>query len=409
MDRGIIWLGIVGLFALLGIFPAYANKCEESGLLQNKTQLAELLIDSAVEISCFKKSLNVLKSPEQALTLSRFEKNGRAHILAVLEDDGQTLTGIDLSEEWNRFDRDPFSLIQGRSFDEVVQAIRNASRNTTVRYVDLLPSVEGDRHIAIGINYAEHGKETGQVHPFLFPKLVATNPALHKLYHAKGWLLDHEVELGIVFGNEICSAENLENQLIGFLVVNDFTDRATLMRKMDSRNVSGGKGFPDAKSKEGFLPTGPYLVIPKNWKTFVGELRLELSVNGALRQSGDAKDMAWDIAEIVRQSLLAKGQKNGYYKSARVPLFEGNCIAQNSIILTGTPAGVVFKAPQKSFVFNQVLRFIFTGRFLGSGLHPFILRQYLKKERENPRYLKPGDVVETRIRFLGTIRTEISG
>ncbi|GAA4919180.1 fumarylacetoacetate hydrolase family protein [Mucilaginibacter defluvii] len=349
----------------------------------------------------------MLKKPEEALTLSRFSKDGQIHTLAVLSDNGEQVSGVDLSAALKRYNQNAFDVISGLAFDDVVKIIRSDTANTIVPYQDLLPSVVGEAHLAIGINYAEHGKETGQVRPFMFPKIVETDPAIHQLKYTKGWLLDHEVELGIVFPSAVCYATDLNHSMIGFLVVNDFTDRATLMRKMDSRNVTGGKGFPDAKSKNGFLPTGPYMVIPKNWRAFVNELHLTLSVNGHIRQSGYAKDMVWNIDKIIERSLSVKGERKSYYQDKMVKLFEGDCIPANSIIITGTPSGVVFNAPAKGFIFGAVAKYIFTGGFFGNKMHPYILQQYLKKERSNPRYLQPDDHIETSINFLGTIKTTI--
>jgi len=66
---------------------------------------------------------------------------------------------------------------------------------------------------------------------------------------------------------------------------------------------------------------------------------------------------------------------------------------------------VVFNAPTKGFIFGAVTGYIFTGGFLNAKMHPYILQQYLSKERKNPRYLKPGDRVESSITYLGTINT----
>jgi len=73
---------------------------------------------------------------------------------------------------------------------------------------------------------------------------------------------------------------------------------------MDSQNVTSGKGFPDAKSKKGFLPTGPYLVIPKDWRAFAKELHLQLSINGVTRQEGYAKNMVWNIEKILDLPII---------------------------------------------------------------------------------------------------------
>jgi 2,4-diketo-3-deoxy-L-fuconate hydrolase len=348
-----------------------------------------------------------IKPLAEAISLGRFLKKGKVHILAVLQDDGAQLTGIDLSNELKLYPQHSFDLIRNLAYDEVLRIINKSSHTIVVNYEDLLPSISGDQHLAIGINYPEHGKETGQVRPFMFPKLLSTDPAVHQLHHTSGWLLDHEVELGIVFPSAVCSDTDLNHILIGFLVVNDFTDRATLMQLMDSKDVTGGKGFPDAKSKTGFLPTGPYMVIPRDWRSFVRELQLQLSVNGELRQRGYARDMVWNIDTIIQRSISVKGESSSYYQNKMVPLFKGDCIPANSIIITGTPSGVVFKAPSKVFITASVIKYVFTGGFLSRKMHPYILQQYLKRERKNPRYLKPGDQVESWVSFLGRIKTTI--
>lgn len=409
MTRILIGLAIGGFLTILNTYPAYSRFLPEWENMKNLKVITRLLIDTVAEAGSLKKSPPIIKSTSEALTLSRFDKDGKVHILAVQQDNGETVTGIDISAELGRYDNNSFDVIKGMAYRDVLKSINGSTKQISVKYADLLPSVAGMNHLAIGINYTEHGKETGQVKPFMFPKLVDTDPAIHQLNYTDGWLLDHEVELGIVFPSPVCSAADLDRMMVGFLVVNDFTDRASLMRKMDSQNVTGGKGFPDAKSKKGFLPTGPYLVIPKDWRAFVKELHLQLSVNGAIRQSGYAKDMVWNIEKIVERSRLVKGKNDSYYQDRMIKLFEGNCIPANSIIITGTPSGVVFNAPTKGFIFGSVTKYIFTGGFFSAKMHPYILSNYRKKEMKNPRYLKPGDQIETSINYLGTIKTTVVG
>jgi 2,4-diketo-3-deoxy-L-fuconate hydrolase len=405
MHRIPIGLVVGSLLTVINTYQAYSRFSLPFDVFKKHNQTTDTLLSTVSEKKLITKRAQVIKRPEDALTLSRFSKGGQIHTIAVLEDNGKIIRGVDLSAELNKYERNSFDVIQNLTFDEVVKMIRKISTKTTVKYADLLPSVAGKKHLAIGINYAEHGKETGQIKPFMFPKLVETDPFIHTLNYNKGWLLDHEVELGVVFPSAVCSPADLNHMMIGFLVVNDFTDRATLMRKMDSENVTGGRGFPDAKSKTGFLPTGPYMVIPRDWRAFVKKLQLKLSVNGKVRQHGSAKDMVWNIEKIIGRSLSVKGQKKSFYQGKMIDLFEGNCIPANSIISTGTPSGVVFNAPTKGFMFNTVAKYVFTGAFMSGDMHPYILQQYLKKEMTNPRYLKPGDHIETSINFLGTIKT----
>jgi 2,4-diketo-3-deoxy-L-fuconate hydrolase len=407
MNKILIGLAVGGFLSLLNIYPPFSRLLPVADMLKNRKIIAEIVLDTVAEAASLKKGISIIKSTDEALTLSRFSKDGQVHTLAVLRDDGESVTGVDLSAELNRYELNSFDVIKGMTYNEIVKTISGSTKKATVKYTDLLPSVAGKKHMAIGINYAEHGKETGQVRPFMFPKLVSTDPVIHQLNYTDGWLLDHEVELGIVFPVPVCSVSDLDRMMMGFLVVNDFTDRAALMRKMDSKNVVGGKGFPDAKSRKGFLPTGPYLVIPKDWRAFVKELHLQLSVNGTVRQDGYAKDMVWNIEKIIERSLSVKGKNDSYYQDKMIPLFDGHCIPANSIIITGTPSGVVFNAPAKGFIIRNVIKYIFTGGFFNNKMHPYILKQYLKKELKNHRYLKPGDRIETTISFLGTIKTSV--
>ena len=347
-----------------------------------------------------------IKAPEEALTLSRFIKNGQTHILAVLDDDGKMLTGIDLSVALNRFDQPALEVIQPLQYDDVVAIIRANNDRVTVSYEALLPAIEGDRHIAIGINYDEHGEETSVDAPFLFPKIVNTDAAIHHLKYTPGWLLDHEVELGLVFPNAVCSNVNLSDRRIGFLVVNDYSERATLMRELDVKDVKNGRGFPNAKSMKGFLPTGPYIVVPRNWQSFVAELKLDLHVNGVARQSGYAKDMVWNISKIIEETLASKSRTWPCHDK-NVGLLENNCIPANSIIITGTPAGVIFKKPTTGFKIKTVSKYLFTFKFFSHQVLPYVMQEHLKKQIREDKYLKPGDFVETSISFLGTIKTTI--
>jgi 2,4-diketo-3-deoxy-L-fuconate hydrolase len=407
MNRILIGLAVAGFLTLCDIYPAIASHLPSLKFVKNSIQRIVFIKATSGEEKSNNKNVQIIKSTEDALTLSRFNKNGQIHTLAVLKDDGESVMGVDISDELNRYNRNSFDVIQNLKFNDVVKIISNSKTRITLKYSDLLPSVDGERHIAIGINYAEHGRETGQIAPFLFPKLVGTDPAIHQLKYTPGWLLDHEVELGIVFSSAVCSSAELEHIMIGFLVVNDFTDRATLIREMDSRNVLSGKGFPDAKSKKGFLPTGPYIVIPRDWQSFVKELQLTLFVNGKVRQNGNAKDMVWNINKIIEQSLNSNGEKKWSFENKKVPLFDSTCIPANSIIITGTPSGVVLNAPKKGFIFATVTKYLVSVKFFSIKMRPYIMQQYLRKEMKNKAYLKPGDFIESAISFLGKIKTSV--
>lgn len=86
---------------------------------------------------------------------------------------------------------------------------------------------------------------------------------------------------------------------------------------------------------------------------------------------------------------------------------ENSCIPVNSIIITGTPAGVIFEKPSAGFKFKTVTKYFLTFRFFSHQMIPYVMQEHLKKQIRDDNYLKPGDHVKTSITFLGTIRTTI--
>jgi len=113
------------------------------------------------------------------------------------------------------------------------------------------------------------------------------------------------------------------------------------VREMDPGGPMGPTGFPDAKGGEGMLPIGPLLVVPRDADAFHRDLSLELYVNGVLRQRAVGGQMVWSPAEIVARALE---DCDVAYTSAHGPLGLTDCagIPERTLILTGTPGGVMF-------------------------------------------------------------------
>jgi 2,4-diketo-3-deoxy-L-fuconate hydrolase len=345
----------------------------------------------------------------EALTLARYaSSDGRVHTLAVLQDDGQAVSGVDLSQLLNRYDTYSLDVLQGYSHDELAHRIEAENTRVQRAYADLLPAVVGNHHPALGINYAEHGRETSMTEPFLFPKMVATSAAVHQLTYQPEWLLDYEVELGVVFDRPITASTSLDDARLGFLVINDFTDRADLMRHVDTKNLGSGAGFSDAKSLPNFFPTGPYVVVPRQWRTFWPTLQLSLTVNGQTRQHEKAANMVWKLDKIIAEIVATKGEKRWVNRQQPAALFEGNGIPKGAVLLTGTPSGVAFRAPSSGFIAWAITKSIFTFSWLrGQSPIAYMKKSFIKEQRRQPAYLKPGDVVVTCVSKLGHITTTI--
>jgi 2-keto-4-pentenoate hydratase/2-oxohepta-3-ene-1,7-dioic acid hydratase in catechol pathway len=121
---------------------------------------------------------------------------------------------------------------------------------------------------------------------------------------------DHEAELGVVVGRTASrvSRDIALEYVFGYVPLLDIT-----MRGDEDRSYR--------KSFDTFTPIGPAIVtsdeIPDS-----GVLRIELTVNGKLRQQANTREMIYDVPRLIE------------FYSAAMTLESGDLIA------TGTPAGV---------------------------------------------------------------------
>ncbi|MET0244013.1 MAG: fumarylacetoacetate hydrolase family protein [Flavitalea sp.] len=208
------------------------------------------------------------------------------------------------------------------------------------------PLYKPSKLICIGLNYADHAKESNMalpVEPIVFFKATsAIVGANDNLVIPKGSeKTDWEVELAVVIGRKASYVEESEalDYVAGYALHNDYSERAFQLER-------GGQ-WVKGKSCDTFAPLGPFLVT-KDEIADVDNLRLWLTVNDKKMQDGNTSNLIFKVPFIV------------HYLSQFMTLLPGD------IITTGTPAGV------------------------GMGQKPA------------PVYLKAGDVVELGIDGLGT-------
>jgi 2-keto-4-pentenoate hydratase/2-oxohepta-3-ene-1,7-dioic acid hydratase in catechol pathway len=204
--------------------------------------------------------------------------------------------------------------------------------------------------VCVGKNYLDHAKEFGEgipTEPVLFMKASTSwsGPFDDVVNPAGATKLDYEVELAVVIGRTASSVsdEQAMEHVAGYSVFCDYSERA-YQKEMGGQWMKG-------KSCDTFGPMGPWLVPAAAVPDPQG-LRLWCKVNGELRQNGWTGDMLFGVRHLVS------------YISRFMTLLPGDVIA------TGTPAGV------------------------GMGMKP-------------PRYLAPGDCVETGIEGLGEMRHRV--
>ena len=160
--------------------------------------------------------------------------------------------------------------------------------------------------------------------------------------------LDYELELAIVIkkSGKHFTAEEAADYIGGYVIFNDITARDIQREEMRSGV------FSFCKAIDTFCPLGPWIVTPDE----VGDpqnLRVELRVNGELRQESNTNRMWVSIPEI-----LAHYSPLGY--------------SAGDVVSTGTVAGVAAFRPDAE-----------------------------------DYYLQPGDVIECEIENIGVLRNPV--
>jgi len=179
------------------------------------------------------------------------------------------------------------------------------------------------RIYCVGQNYAAHAQEMGgdseREAPFFFMKpaqaILPNNSVLP--YPPATSDLQYEVELVVALsiGGSNIPPDKANEYIFGYAVGIDMTRR-------DVQRAAHEHGRPWDLSK-GFDYSAPCSAITPVFHTgVISKGKIELKVNGEVRQNGDVSDMIWKIPETIS------------YLSQQVELFPGD------LIFTGTPAGV---------------------------------------------------------------------
>lgn len=209
------------------------------------------------------------------------------------------------------------------------------------------PCVAGvGKFIAIGLNFADHAKETNSPipeNPIVFFKSTTCiqGPNDPIMLPKDSTQTDWEVELGFVIGRRARNVEEKDalRYVAGYCLVNDVSEREFQLKK-------GGGQWGKGKGCDTFGPIGPWLATADEIKD-PQNLRMWLKVNGETKQDGSSSTMIFGIAKLVADV------------SRYMTLEPGD------VFTTGTPPGV------------------------GMGMKP-------------QQFLKAGDVIELGIDGLGT-------
>ena len=183
------------------------------------------------------------------------------------------------------------------------------------------PPVAGvGKFLCVGLNYADHAKETGKEpppEPILFSKATTAicGPNDDVEIPRSSQHTDWEAELGLVIGKRakyVDLNETMEH-LAGYVLVNDVSERS-FQSKRSGQWVKG-------KSHDTFGPIGPWLLTRDEVEN-PQDLNVWLDVDGERRQTGNTSTMIFGVQFLI------------HYISQFMTLEPGDVIA------TGTPPGV---------------------------------------------------------------------
>jgi 2-keto-4-pentenoate hydratase/2-oxohepta-3-ene-1,7-dioic acid hydratase in catechol pathway len=216
--------------------------------------------------------------------------------------------------------------------------------------VELKPPVpDPGKIICLGLNYLEHAHEAGLAipeTPMIFAKFKTslTGPRSPIVLPARSAAVDYEAELAVVVGRKAKDVPAAE-ALSYVAGVMAFNDVTARDIQFATSQWTAGKAI------DTFGPCGPALVFLDEIDD-IQALGVHTRLNGESVQSGTTADMIFSVAATIE------------FLSSLMTLLPGDIIA------TGTPAGIGFT-------------------------------------REPQIFLQPGDLLETEIDGVGTLRNPI--
>jgi len=275
------------------------------------------------------------------MKLIRYGNPGQEKPGVIIEDKKYGLPGFSGDYDENFFGGDGL-----QKLSEYIASHKNELKELPEDVRLGAPVFKPSKIVCIGLNFADHAKETNApipVEPIIFFKATTalTGPNDDVTIPRNSVKTDWEVELAFVIGKK-ASYVDLEDALdhvAGYCLHNDYSEREF--------QIERGGQWDKGKGCDTFAPVGPFIATADELGD-INNLPMWLKVNGKTMQNGSTSTMIFDVPFLV------------HYISQFMTLLPGD------IVSTGTPPGV------------------------GLGMKP------------EPVYLKAGDVVELGIEGLGT-------
>ncbi|MFZ9395970.1 MAG: fumarylacetoacetate hydrolase family protein, partial [Erythrobacter sp.] len=322
---------------------------------------------------------------------------------------GETVTGVDLRQLGASQVDDPLTALAEADLAPVMNGSSEGLPKVSLPIERLLPSgPPGAQHIGTGTNFPEHASEANSDAVFQFPKFGAATPARTQVRAEQGILLDYEVEICVRFDRDIRSAEDFDRAVKAFFLCGDFTNRNALINLADPNNLDSGFGFSDAKSGPDFFPTGPFLVVPKDWAAFVDDVRMTTSVNGDPRQDARGSEMTLDYRQLVAKALADMSKPRFLYRGRFVRLAPDSQIPRTAALMSGTSEGTIFTPPSRGDIIEAAWEYLGAGGPLsGESFMAVARRRFIANELAGGHFLQPGDRVSHASNHLGEIEVQV--
>ncbi|MGB5105447.1 MAG: fumarylacetoacetate hydrolase family protein [Candidatus Zixiibacteriota bacterium] len=221
---------------------------------------------------------------------------------------------VDGEPTWGIIDGDNIATIEG----DLLGKHAVTRRTVPLAGAKLLAPVTPTKIVCVGLNYADHVKESQSANAipeepvtFMKPLTAIIGPEDTIRMPLASKRVDYEGEIGVVLSRTCrkLSPEQIAENIFGITCVNDVTARD--LQKKDVQ-WTRGKGF------DTFCPVGPYLVTGLDCLA----LNVTSRLNGTTRQSSNSRNMIFSIPQLIS--------------------FMNHVMTLNAgdLIVTGTPEGV---------------------------------------------------------------------
>jgi 2-keto-4-pentenoate hydratase/2-oxohepta-3-ene-1,7-dioic acid hydratase in catechol pathway len=353
-----------------------------------------------------------LADPSEALTVAMVDDPGTGpKAVLVVAMRGETLVGVDLSELGATAGLGPFAALASLERQVLLASFTDSALHRDYAFADLLPAGgTASINVATGTNFPEHAEEASSTGVFNFPKFGPATPARTTVVHQAGSLLDYEVELCVRFDRDIKTLEDFDAAMKGFFLCGDFTDRAALIRLIDPDNLDSGRGFSDGKSGPDFYPSGPFLVIPNDWRSFIASERMTTEINGVMRQDARGGEMTLDFRELAARALAEPRTRRFLYRGEYHDLMPQGYFTAGMSLMSGTSEGVIFTPPTACDIRAGIGEYLFGGHLLeGQAPMPVLIDTFIAREIASGHFLQPGDELRYNSSRLGNITVEVVG